>query len=168
MSLMRRNWDPFSTSLTRSLDSDPFGFDSMMRRMENLERTLLPDARGGSDVFVNPNVDIKESDDKLQILAEMPGLDKKDIKIDLDEENRVLTLSGERKVENEKNSDTYHVRERKYGSFRRSFTLPDSVKLDQVKANMNQGLLNIEIPKAQQQQKQKQKRRSIDVGENNA
>jgi HSP20 family protein len=163
MSLMRRNW-PFDNSLTQWDDAD-FGWNSMLRRMNNLERALFPDSGDNrqSVLSMNPSVDVKETDTHVQIIADMPGMEKKDIKIDLDEDNRVLTLSGERNYEKEDKNDKYHFKERKYGSFKRSFVLPENVQMEQIKANMNNGLLNVEIPKIVN--KKENKKRSIEIGE---
>lgn len=115
-------------------------------------------------MMISPKVDLKETNDKFEIVAEMPGLDKKDIKIDLDEERRMLTLKGERKAEREerRENEKFYYKERSFGSFQRSFRLPENIKMDQVKASMNQGLLKIDIPKSMEQQR---RMRSIQVGD---
>jgi HSP20 family protein len=167
MSLIRRE-DPFFGDLW---DWD-LGMNNIWRRLNNLERSLFPDVGRGTldkeiESVVRTNVDLKETPDKFQIVAECPGLDKKDVKIDLDEDNRILTLSGEHKKEKEEKDEKYHYRERTYGSFKRSFKLPENVKLDQVKASMHNGLLSIDIPKTEttQQQEQQRRVRSITVGD---
>jgi HSP20 family protein len=94
----------------------------------------------------------------------MPGIDKNNIKVDLDEDRRMLTLSGEQKEEKEQKDERYHFRERTYGSFRRSFRLPDNVKMDKIKATMNHGLLSIDLPKSEVKTETKRKK-SINIGE---
>ena len=97
----------------------------------------------------NPAVDLYEKDDHFVIKAELPGVDKKDIAIDL--KDRVLTLSGERSYENEVKEENYYRRERSYGKFQRAFTLPADVDSDKIKAEFKDGLLQIEVPKPEQQ-----------------
>ena len=97
----------------------------------------------------NPAVDLYEKDDYFVIKAELPGVDKKDISIDL--KDRVLTLSGERSYENEVKEENYYRKERSYGKFQRAFTLPADVDSDKIKAEFKDGLLQIEVPKPEQQ-----------------
>lgn len=94
-----------------------------------------------------PSVDIEESDDEYLIKADLPGVDKKDIKVKL--ENGVLSIRGEKTTEKETGKGTRrHRSERFHGSFARSFTLPDAVKADKVDANYKDGVLVLTIPKA--------------------
>ena len=97
----------------------------------------------------NPAVDLYEKDDHFVIKAELPGVDKKNIAIDL--KDRVLTLSGERSYENEVKEENYYRRERSYGKFQRVFTLPADVDSDKIKAEFKDGLLQIEVPKPERQ-----------------
>jgi len=104
-----------------------------------------------------PSVDIEEAEDKYVIKADLPGVDKKDIDVKL--ENGVLSIRGEKNVEKETGKDTrHHRRERFHGTFARSFTLPDAVKADAVDANYRDGVLTLHIPK-----KEEAKPRSIDI-----
>ena len=96
----------------------------------------------------NPVVDLYEKDDHFVIKAELPGVDKKDIAIDL--KDRLLTLSGERSYENEVKEENYYRRERSYGKFQRAFTLPADVDSDKIKAEFKDGLLQIEVPKPEE------------------
>ncbi len=93
----------------------------------------------------NPAVDLYEKDDHYMIKAELPGVDKNNVKIDL--KDRLLTLSGERTYDNEVNEENYHRREMSYGKFQRAFTLPADVDSDKIKAEFKDGVLQIEIPK---------------------
>ena len=97
----------------------------------------------------NPAVDLYETDDHFVIKAELPGVDKKNIAIDL--KDRVLTLSGERSFDNEVKQENYYRRERSYGKFQRAFTLPADVDSDKIKAEFKDGLLRIEVPKPEAQ-----------------
>ncbi|MBZ5495326.1 MAG: Hsp20/alpha crystallin family protein [Acidobacteriia bacterium] len=91
-----------------------------------------------------PAVDILEKEGNLILRAEVPGVNEKDI--DLKLEGNVLILKGEKKLENEEERNNYHRMESFYGSFTRSFTLPDSVDRDHIKADYKNGILVITIP----------------------
>ena len=93
-----------------------------------------------------PPVDIRETEEALVVYAEVPGLDKGDIRITL--ENNLLTLSGERKFDTEVKENEWHRIERAYGSFSRSFRLPTNVASDRVSAVFKNGILEITVPKA--------------------
>ena len=97
----------------------------------------------------HPVVDIYDSDDKIVIKAELPGMDKKDISIDL--KDRVLTLKGERSLENEVKEDRYYRKERTFGKFERSFTLPMGLDSEKIKADYKDGLLKIEVNKPEKE-----------------
>ena len=96
-----------------------------------------------------PAVDIYDKDDRLVLRAELPGVDKEDIELDLKE--RVLTLKGERKNEMEVKKENYFRKEISYGSFQRAFTLPEGVNQDAIKADFKDGILTVEIPKAEEE-----------------
>ncbi len=98
----------------------------------------------------HPAVDIFDNDTNIVIKAELPGIDKKDIAIDV--KDRVLTLKGERSSDNEVKDEHYYRRERTYGKFERSFTLPEHVKVDDIKADYKDGVLRVDIPKPETQQ----------------
>lgn len=100
-----------------------------------------------------PNVDIAESETQFEISAELPGLQKDQISIDL--ENGRLTISGERKFENEDEGKNYHRVETSYGTFSRSFYLPDSIDEDTINATYTDGVLNITIDKQEEKVKKK-------------
>ena len=90
-------------------------------------------------------VDIREEDDAFYVDAEVPGMSAEDVKVDV--EKNVLTLSGERKVEKEEIEDTYRRVERQYGSFTRSFTLPETVDTENISADLKDGVLALRLPK---------------------
>ncbi len=96
----------------------------------------------------NPAVDLYEKDDRFVIKAELPGVDKNDIKIDL--KDRVLTLSGERTYDNEVKEENYYRKERSYGKFQRAFRLPADVDSDKIKAEFKDGVLQVEVPKPEE------------------
>ena len=93
---------------------------------------------------LTPAVDILEKDGNLILRAELPGMTEKEIDLKID--GNVLTLSGERKLENEEKRDNYRRIERSYGSFSRSFTLPEPADREKVKAEYKNGVLTVTIP----------------------
>ncbi|MFA7381070.1 MAG: Hsp20/alpha crystallin family protein [Bacteroidia bacterium] len=97
--------------------------------------------------FFSPKVDIVEKDNQFEVHASLPGLKKEDIKIDL--KNDVLTISGERKFQNEQKEAKYHLVESHYGSFSRSFSLPETVNKESIQAEFKDGILNLILPKAE-------------------
>jgi HSP20 family protein len=92
-----------------------------------------------------PAVDIYEKDGNIVLKAELPGVDPKDV--DVRVENNVLTLRGERKFDEEVQKDSYHRVERSYGLFTRSFTLPNVVDTEKIKAEYKDGVLRMTLPK---------------------
>ena len=95
-----------------------------------------------------PPVDIAEDKDTITLTAELPGFKEDQIQIQM--EGGVLTLRGERKFEEEKDGRNFHRVERSYGQFVRSFTLPNNVDREKIKANFADGLLKIELPKREE------------------
>ncbi|KAL9647339.1 hypothetical protein ABK040_011704 [Willaertia magna] len=95
----------------------------------------------------SPNTDVSETDNEIKIICNVPGLGKEDIKIGVDEQHRVLTITGEIKKEIKEDNETYHCVERNVGSFYRSVSLPKTVDFDGIKATIEHGLLKIRVPK---------------------
>ncbi len=98
-----------------------------------------------------PKIDISETEKQYVIDVALPGMRKEDINLDL--EKGRLTISGERKFEQEDNGKTYHRVESHYGSFTRSFQLPDDVKEDTINASYKDGILNVSIDKSEEKMK---------------
>ena len=98
-----------------------------------------------------PSIDISETDKQYLIDVEVPGMDKKDIELNV--ENNTLTISGERKFENKEEGKQFHRVESSYGSFSRSFSLPDNVNSESVQATYNNGILHITVDKSEQKMK---------------
>jgi len=92
-----------------------------------------------------PPVDVYEDEQGIRLKMEVPGIDEKDIDIRM--ENNLLTVRGERKLESETKEENYHRIERRYGSFTRSFTLPNTVNPEEVKAGYSKGVLTIQLGK---------------------
>jgi HSP20 family protein len=100
-----------------------------------------------------PLVDIVETAQAYEVRAELPGVQKDNVQLAV--ENNVLTLSGERKFEKDVNKENYHRIERLYGTFTRSFSLPNRVDAERVEARFENGLLTVVIPKAAEAQPRK-------------
>jgi HSP20 family protein len=109
-----------------------------------------------------PPMDLVEADDHYVLRADLPGLSEEDVNIEV--EDNVLAISGERKAEHEQRGEGYHRLERAYGSFSRSLTLPDGVDPDAVQATFDRGVLEVRIPKPEQR---KPRRVTIDVAGTN-
>lgn len=95
-----------------------------------------------------PAVDIYEGEDNFVITAALPGLDKNDITVNVEE--NILTISGERRLENNESKEKYSRIEQAYGSFSRSFTLLNSVDQNKIEATMEKGVLKVTLPKSEQ------------------
>jgi HSP20 family protein len=124
--------------------------------LEPFARVTAPDEDLVSGTWVPP-VDVVETQDKIIVRAELPGMKQEDVNIEF--ENGILTLRGERKFQKETSEHTYHRVERAYGNFIRSFTLPRTVDPEKISASYRDGLLEIEVPK-----KEDAKPRQIKIG----
>lgn len=135
------------TQLTRFKRWDPFEELSLLRNRVN---RLLPrfNMEAEEELFRTewaPLADVIESSDAIVIKAEVPGMTEKDITVQL--VNNLLTITGERKVEKDVKEKDYRRVERAYGTFTRTFTLPNNVDFDRITATTTNGLLEIEVPK---------------------
>uniref|UniRef100_A0A7N0TTD0 SHSP domain-containing protein n=1 Tax=Kalanchoe fedtschenkoi TaxID=63787 RepID=A0A7N0TTD0_KALFE len=144
-------FDPFSLDVW-----DPFeGFP-----ISNSFRALSDQVRSSeAAAFAQAKIDWKETPEAHIIKADVPGLKKEEVKVEV-EEGRVLQISGERSREQEEKNDTWHRVERSSGKFVRRFRLPDNAQVDQVKAAMEDGVLTVTVPKVQQPKAQV---KSIDI-----
>ncbi|HRV55004.1 MAG: Hsp20/alpha crystallin family protein [Mangrovimonas sp.] len=106
-----------------------------------------------------PSVNIKDNADNFEVHMAVPGFDKKDFDINVD--NHILSISAENKVENEHEEANFTRREFGYSNFRRSFTLPETVDTDKISATYKDGILNVMIPKLEEAKKKPM--RSIEV-----
>ena len=95
----------------------------------------------------SPATDVQETDTDLLVHVELPGLSKKDIKVNMD--NGVLTIQGEKQHAAEEKENRYHVSERTYGRFTRSFTLPSEVDAEKINAGFENGVLTLTLPKVE-------------------
>jgi len=132
-------WQPFQelNSLQKQMNRV---FDDLFGRTP-----LLPGEDNLSSWEFGPPVDIYEDDQKLIFKVEVPGIDEKDIKVEI--ENNVLKVHGERKLEKDVKEENFRRMERHYGAFSRSFTLPSTVDPEKVEANYANGVLAIQMPK---------------------
>lgn len=92
-----------------------------------------------------PVVDVIEKDEELLLTAELPGMAEKDVQLEI--ENNILTLKGEKKQEKEEKTEKYHCWERTFGAFERSFAIPGSVDPTKIKADFKEGVLEVHMPK---------------------
>lgn len=130
-----------------SMMSRFFGDASPLAPMQTIaQRTGFPslDMTGA----VSPAIDIHETDDAIELTAELPGLGEEDVEIEL--KNGHLTLRGEKRVTYESTGDL-RVNERSYGSFTRAMTLPDTVDPEKITAEFDKGVLHIKMPKTEPQ-----------------
>ena len=128
-----------------------FGLPSL-RRMFDMEPAWRTDT---SFTFAAPAIDVSEDEKSYKITAELPGMEQKDIEIELSGD--LLTLKGEKRVEREEKAKNRYISERAYGSFQRSFALPEGVDRDKIAADLSKGVLTIALPKTAAAQKQQKK-----------
>lgn len=121
-------------------------FREMDELMSRFQRGLSRPAAGELDSWA-PAVDISETAKEYTVKAELPGVKKEDVKVQV--QNGVLTLSGERKIEREDKDEKYHRVERSYGSYSRSFVLPDNVAQDKISAECKEGVVTVRLPKTE-------------------
>lgn len=130
---------------------DPFKeFEDILRRYsEPVSRSLLDREREGIlSANWTPSVDINETKDSYIVKSELPGVEKDDVDISIDD--NLLVIRGEKRVEAESDEDKKHRKECLYGSFERSFSLPKQVDVNRVEATFNNGVLKLDIPKAEE------------------
>jgi HSP20 family protein len=146
-------WDPYNKELKE--------LEEMQHRLSTLYGRAPVRKDGGKEEALTvaewaPLVDITEDDKEYLIKAEVPEVKKEDVKVSVQDD--VLTIAGERKFEKEEKDKKYHRVERAYGSFYRSFTLPDDADAQKVVAEFKDGVLKVRLPKTE-----KAKPKSIEV-----
>jgi HSP20 family protein len=127
----------------------PFALDKNIQQMFDRFMDFPKDwefPMKGGELF--PTVDITETPQEYTVRAEIPGMKKEDTKISVN--NNVLTISGEKKTETKHEDKKYHRVESYYGSFQRSFVLPDVIKADKVAASYKDGVLTVTVPKSEE------------------
>ncbi len=133
--------NPFAMMRQFTDDMDRFFTDKGFPRFEGREAW-------------KPAIDIKEEAGKLTIKADLPGVKKEDMKVNISDD--ILTLEGEKKEEKEEKKEGYYHSERAYGKFARSIRLPEGAKLDAVNAQFNNGVLEITVPTAEKKPARKE------------
>ena len=152
MSLVRRN-------SANDLMTFPSGILSVQREINNLFDTFFRGSVEDSGLITtawNPAVDITEHDNAFTVKVELPGVSRDNVRITI--QDNILTIRGEKKQEKETKGTNVHRTERSYGVFQRSFSLPYSVSADAIEAKYADGVLTINLPKAEEA-----KRKEIEV-----
>ena len=151
-------WHPFE-SLHREIDRlfDDFGRDFWRAPFRRATFDIEPLWRREFS-FAAPAVDIAEKDNAYEITADLPGIDEKNVEVQV--ANGTLTIKGEKKEEKEEKKKDYYLQERRFGSFERSFGVPEGVDADKIEASFKKGVLTVTLPKKAEAQKPAKK---IDV-----
>jgi HSP20 family protein len=142
--LLHRQMDDLFERFFRDWD-DPFGVPA-------------PALGAGTEGTMMPSVDVAETDDELQVTADLPGMSEKDVEVSVDDQ--VLTLRGEKRMDREEKKKNWHVIERAYGSFHRSIPLPSGLDESRIKAQFKNGVLTVRLPKTPEA---KSRRRTIAI-----
>jgi HSP20 family protein len=139
-------WRPFMDLTAWEREMDRMMGDFFGRRM----RPLWPERlfRGGDSEIIAPALDVYEEKDDIVVKAELPGMEKGDIEVDISDSE--LTLKGEKKKEEKIEEKDYYRCERSYGAFVRSIDLPRDVQADKVKASFKNGVLEVRLPKTEE------------------
>lgn len=139
---------------------DPF--EALHRSMNQVLEAFRKDfdfpSLGTWETLAAPNVDVSETDDAVEVAAELPGMDAKDVELSF--QGNSLVLKGEKSEEKESKEKDFHIRERRFGSFHRMISLPAGVDIDKAKAEYEKGVLRVTIPKTAEA---KQQRRKIEI-----
>lgn len=157
-------WRKKENAVSKAPQTSPF--DKLQKQMNELFDGFFDDfgkhslikGKNGREFMFSPHFDVAETENSIEVSAELAGMDEKDINVSLD--NNVLTIKGEKKEEKEEKKKDYHVSERCYGSFERSFSLPDGLDENNIKAKFNKGILHVIMPKTE---KAKAKSKKIQV-----
>jgi HSP20 family protein len=120
-------------------------FDTLQREIDRVFADFTRAFPRFTSRDLMPNIDVTETDKEIEITAELPGLEEKDVQINL--ADNVLTIKGEKKAEKEEKDKSYRLVERSYGAFSRSLELPAGVNPDAIKANISKGVLKVSVPK---------------------
>jgi HSP20 family protein len=123
-------------------------FMSLQREIDRLFEDFthgFPAFAGNGASKLLPSMDVTETDKEIEITAELPGLEEKDVQINV--ADNLLTIRGEKKAEKEEKDKNYRLVERSYGAFERTLELPDGVNADAIKASIAKGVLKVTVPK---------------------
>lgn len=138
-------------------ENGPFGLlnEDFNRMFDTFFRGFDMDLFGGRTGSFSPNVEVSENDKEIKVAAELPGLDENDIDITLTDDT--LTISGEKKEEKESRGKDFFMKERTYGSFKRSIPLYSEIESDMVEAHFKKGVLTVTLPKSGKEIENKKK-----------
>jgi HSP20 family protein len=147
---------PFE-SLRHEIDRlfDDFGIGTWRSPFRSSFFDMDPFRRAKTAFSGMPAVDVTETEKGYKVVAELPGMDDKNIEVKI--ANGMLTIKGEKREERQEEKQDYFVRERSFGSFERSFSVPDGVDLDNVDASFKKGVLTVTLPKTAEAQKAEKK-----------
>ena len=153
--LIPTQWNPYSKPVRYNPEYPFFTLDGDMDRFLNHLNTDFFDFRTIPEQNHFPKVDVTETKNEFSISAELPGIDDKDIDVTLDD--GTLTLKGEKKVEKEDKQGEFYSRERSYGSFQRTFKVPETIDQNKINASFNKGILTVKLPKTLESRKEVKK-----------
>jgi HSP20 family protein len=142
-------WTPFE-SLRREIDRIFDDFHPSEWRWPSIRRSAQ-----GQNWPVAPAMDLVERQGEYEITAELPGIDEKDVEVKVI--NRMLTIRGEKNEQKEEKQKDYYLSERRFGSFQRSFQLPEGADADKIEAHFAKGVLTVKVPKTAGMQKPEKK-----------
>ena len=129
----------------------PWTLDSMHRQLDNWMDRAFRVSNGDSlehSLTLTPGMDIAETEKAYELTADLPGMQDKDVDVSVSDD--VLTITGERSYERESDGRNVHLSERGFGTFKRSFSLPDEVDQDHIQARLKSGVLEIHLPKTEE------------------
>ena len=152
---------PFRHRRRQAARSDALSpFERMHEEMDRIFNEFMPNASeaGGFNAGTLASIDLSETDDALELKADLPGMEEKDLNVTL--RNGAVTISGERKYESEETKKNFYRAERAYGSFSRSVPLPCEVDEERVEAHFKNGVLTVRLPKSATE---KENQRRIDI-----
>lgn len=142
-------WDPYREMMSLRSAFDRF-FDTNISTV----------GTGWQPMSWDLALDVSETDDDYRVTASLPGIDPDDLEITYD--SNVLTIKGEVRKDEEVNEERYHLRERRYGSFSRSISLPTSIKAENIEANYEKGVLTLHLPKSEEAKPKRIKVQSVE------
>ncbi len=125
------------------LESNPFAM--LQQEMDRLLDGFGRNFGGRSSPSLMPSMDLSETDNEIELTAELPGMEEKDVQLNVVDD--LLTIRGEKKNKREEKEKDYHLVERSYGPFARTVELPPGVNVDNIKAVMSKGVLKVTVPK---------------------
>jgi HSP20 family protein len=147
--IMRRgDYDDPISSLQRAMNSL---FEDFVRTEMDWPRPLGSSESGSASNTFSPRCDVCETDKDLQIVAEMPGIDPKDVRLSV--QDNILSIEGEKRVQRDENKNRYQLSERSFGYFRRDIPLPQGIDENAIKAKFHEGVLTIVAPKTAEAQR---------------